>query len=87
MKIKDSTVFGATRSCKHGSQQIADHLSAHFCLVKAPSIAIWGKQEEIGGWGGVGIPYRNPHHTNMAHSYPKKGASAMSKEDGKANNG
>ena len=39
---------------KHGSQKVAHHFSAHFRLVKTPSIAIWGNIFVFGGWGGVG---------------------------------
>ena len=43
-----------TRSGGTGSQKVAHHFSAHFCLVKTPSIAIWGHILLRGGmgWGG-----------------------------------
>ena len=60
MKIKISQ-FSATRSGITGSQEVAGGVSGHFCLVKTPSIAIWGKICFLGGggvkWGGVGVPF------------------------------
>ena len=37
-----------TRLGAHGSQKVVHYFSAHFCLVKTPSIAIWGKQNRGG---------------------------------------
>ena len=44
-----------TRLAGTGSQEVAGGVSAHFCLVKTPLIAIWAKNIFWGGvgWGGV----------------------------------
>jgi hypothetical protein len=42
LKIKISQ-FGSTRLAGTESQKVAGGVSGHFCLVKNPSIAIWGK--------------------------------------------
>ena len=44
--------FGETRSGACGSQKLAHHLSAHFCLVKTPSKPMWDCF--VFGVGGVG---------------------------------
>ena len=41
--------LSATRSGGTGSQKVAGGVSAHFCLVKTPSIAIWVKIFVLGG--------------------------------------
>ena len=46
--------FSATRSGGTGSQKVAGGVSGHFCLVKTPSIAIWGNIFLFrGGWGAL----------------------------------
>ena len=49
------SLFSATRSGARGSQKVAHHFSAHFCLVKTPSKPIWDNFlfRGGGGWGGV----------------------------------
>ena len=46
LKFKISQ-FRATRSGGTGSQTVAGGVSAHFRLVKTPSIAIWGQQNQV----------------------------------------
>ena len=38
---KEEMAFCGTRSFKVGCQKVAYGVSAHFCRVKTPSIAIW----------------------------------------------
>ena len=37
-------MFFETRFGETGAQKVAHHFSAHFCLAKTPSIAIWGQK-------------------------------------------
>ena len=34
--------FGETQHRRPGAHKAAHHFAAHFCLIKTPSIAIWG---------------------------------------------
>ena len=43
------SLFSATRSGARASHKVPHHFSAHFRLVKPPSIAIWGKKLNRGG--------------------------------------
>ena len=37
-------LFGETKHRRPGLYKVAQSVSAHFCLVKTPSIAIWGQK-------------------------------------------
>ena len=43
MKVKDLTIRW-DRNWRPRAHKVAHHFSAHFCLAKTPSIAIWGQQ-------------------------------------------
>jgi hypothetical protein len=40
-------LLSETENWEPGAQKVAHHFSAHFCLVKTPSIAIWGQQIKL----------------------------------------
>ena len=42
-------LFGETEHRRPGAQKVAHHFSAHFCLVKTPSIAIWCQKTFFSG--------------------------------------